>query len=175
MRYYVTMEGQEFEVDLTGDVPRVNGEAVAGDLARVPGTPTRLLLVDGRSHSLVARRGEGESWALYLDGEPFEADVVDERTRAIREMTGQTAADLGPRPIRAPMPGLVVSVAVEEGDRVEPGQSVAIVEAMKMENDLKAESEGVVAKVLVEPGEPVEKGAILVEFDAVDGGEAGDE
>ena len=166
MRYYVTVEGQTFEVDLTGEVPRVDGEEVDAEMTAVPGRPTRLLLVDHRSHTLVARQAESDGWELYLDGERFDADVVDERTRAIREMTGQTAAELGPSPIRAPMPGLVVSLAVEEGDTVEAGQSVAIVEAMKMENDLKAESDGVVSKVLVAAGEAVEKGAVLVEFEA---------
>ncbi|MDX1673174.1 MAG: biotin/lipoyl-containing protein [Longimicrobiales bacterium] len=166
MRYYVTLDGQTFEIDLTGELPRVDGAEVDAEVHRLPGTPTRLLLVDGRSHTLVARRDGADGWAVYLDGERFEADVVDERARAIREMTGQAAADPGPRPIRAPMPGLVVRVAVEAGDRVEAGQSVAIVEAMKMENDLKAESDGVVAKVLVEVGEPVEKGAVLVELEA---------
>ena len=170
MRYYVTLDERTWEVDLTGDVPRVDGEAVEAELNQVPGTPTRLLLVDGRSHTLVARRGETDSWDLHLDGERFDAHVVDERTRAIREMTGQTAADLGPRPTRAPMPGLVVRLFVEEGDRVEAGQSVAIVEAMKMENDLKAESDGVVSKVRVAEGEPVEKGAVLVEFEAEEDG-----
>ncbi len=171
MRYYVTLEDRTFEVDLTGEVPRVDGEEVGAELRQVPGTPTRLLLVDGRSHTLVARRGEADCWDLYLDGERFEADVVDERARAIREMTGQAAGDQGPSPIRAPMPGLVVSLAVEEGDRVEAGQSVAIVEAMKMENDLKAESDGVVARVRVAAGEPVEKGAVLVEFEVEEDGD----
>ena len=171
MRYYVTLDDRTYEVDLTGEVPRVDGEAVEAELNQVPGTPTRLLLVDGRSHTLVARRGETDAWDLYLDGERFDAHVVDERTRAIREMTGQSAADLGPRPIRAPMPGLVVRLFVEEGDRVEAGQSVAIVEAMKMENDLKAESDGVVSTVRVAVGEPVEKGAVLVEFEAEEDGD----
>jgi biotin carboxyl carrier protein len=166
MRYFVTLEGRTFEVDLTGDIPRVDGEEVSSELTAVPGTPTRLLLVDGRSHTLVARRdGDGE-WEIHLDGERFDVDVVDERTRAIREMTGQSAMAAGPRPIRAPMPGLVVRVSVSEGDRVETGQSVAIVEAMKMENDLRAENDGVVARVLVEAGQPVEKGAVLVELAA---------
>lgn len=171
MRYYVTLEDRTFEVDLTGPLPKVDGEEVDAAVTRVPGTPTRLLLVDRRSHTLVARRGESDGWDLYLDGERFEADVVDERARAIREMTGQAAVDSGPRPIRAPMPGLVVSVAVAEGDRVEAGQSVAIVEAMKMENDLKAGSDGVVTRVMVGAGEAVEKGAVLVEFEAEDGDE----
>lgn len=176
MRYYVTLDGRTFEVDLTGDVPQVDGRPVDAELTQVPGTPTRLLLVDGRSHALVARRDREDGWDLYLDGERFTADVVDERARAIREMTGHGNVEAGPRPIRAPMPGLVVRVDVAEGDPVEPGQSVAIVEAMKMENDLKAENNGVVARVLVEAGEPVEKGAILVEFEAETGdGGADDE
>jgi biotin carboxyl carrier protein len=64
------------------------------------------------------------------------------------------------------MPGLVVRVSVAAGDRVEAGQSVVIMEAMKMENDLKAEAAGVVGRVAVESGEAVEKGAVLVEFSA---------
>ena len=170
MRYYVTLDDRTFEVDLTGDVPSVDGEPVDVEMSRVPGGPTRLLLIDGASHTLVAQQDE-DGWDLHLDGHRFHADVVDERTRAIREMTGQGAGDTGPKPIRAPMPGLVVRVNVAEGDTVEPGQSVAIVEAMKMENDLKAEGPGRVAAVLVEAGEPVEKGAILVEFEAEEDGD----
>ena len=166
MRYYVTIEGREVEVDLRSDVPLVDGEPLEGRLLLVPGTPLRHLMVDGRSHTLVARRGEGGAWDLHLDGDRFEVEVMDERTRAIRAMTGQGEAARGPRPIRAPMPGLVVRVAVEPGQPVQAGQTVAIIEAMKMENDLKAEADGIVSNVLVAAGEPVEKGAVLVELSA---------
>ena len=63
------------------------------------------------------------------------------------------------------MPGLVVRVEVAAGERVRAGQGVVIMEAMKMENELRAEGEGVVARVLATAGQPVEKGAILVEFE----------
>ena len=164
MRYFVTVEGREIEVDLRSDVPTVDGTPMEATLGRIPGTPVRHLLVDGRSRTLVARLMERGVWDIHLEGARYEAAVVDERTRAIREMTGQGAAASGPRPVRAPMPGLVVSVAVEPGDAVTAGQTVAIIEAMKMENDLKAESDGIVSKIVVGVGEPVEKGAILVEF-----------
>lgn len=166
MRYYVTLEERTFEVDLTGDVPLVDGEPVEAELARVPGTPTRHLLANGRSHTFVAQRRGRHSWELHLDGGRYEAEVVDERTRAIRAMTGRAAGPQGPKPVRAPMPGLVVSVSVEPGDAVEAGQSVAIIEAMKMENDLKAPAAGVVSRVAVEAGAPVEKGAVMIEFRA---------
>ncbi len=164
MLYFVTIGQRTFEVDLTGESPRIDGDPIEVSLTRVADTPTLHLLADGRSHTLIARRDDTGSWDLHMDGERFVADVVDERTRAIQAMTGQSGAVRGPRPVRAPMPGMVVRVSVQSGDHVEAGQSVVIMEAMKMENDLKAETAGVVQSVAAEPGQAVEKGAILVEF-----------
>jgi len=79
------------------------------------------------------------------------------------------AAVVGPAPLRAPMPGLIVRVEVEPGDAVKAGQGVVIMEAMKMENELHSERDGVVARVLVAAGEPVEKGAVLIEFSEASG------
>jgi pyruvate carboxylase subunit B len=110
-----------------------------------------------------------------MGGRRIRAEAIDERTRAIREMTGAGGAALGPAPIRAPMPGLVVKVEVEEGDVVEAGQGMAIVEAMKMENELKAEGPGVVSTIHVAAGDTVEKDQILIDLDPLDDGEAEEE
>ena len=166
MRYYVTVEGRTLEVDLTGEAPRVDGTPVAAELTPIPGTSIWHLLADDRVYTVVAHRRNRHLWDLHLDGVRLEVDAVDERTRTIRTMTGQNAAAGGHRPVRAPMPGLVVRVNVDAGERVSAGQSVAIIEAMKMENDLKAERDGVVSRIAVSPGQPVEKGAVLVEFEA---------
>jgi pyruvate carboxylase subunit B len=88
-------------------------------------------------------------------------DAVDERTRAIREMTG-AGEEEAQKVVVAPMPGLVIKVEVEVGQQVRAGQGVVIVEAMKMENELKAPADGVVARIEVEPGRTVEKGATLI-------------
>jgi len=133
----------------------------------VPGTRTRHLLADGGSHVILASPGtEKGEWELQVDGRRLHADVVDERTRAIRAMTGKAAGPLGPRPVRAPMPGMVVRVEIESGQSVTAGQGVVIIEAMKMENELKADAAGVVSRVLVAAGQAVEKGQVLVEFEA---------
>jgi propionyl-CoA carboxylase alpha chain len=66
------------------------------------------------------------------------------------------------------MPGLVVRIEVQVGDAVQAGQPVVAMEAMKMENELKAETAGVVRRIAVEPGTAVEKGTLLVEFEAAD-------
>ncbi len=94
----------------------------------------------------------------------MQAEVVDERTHTTRAMTGNGAAAGGPRPVVAPMPGLVVRVEVSEGDMVSAGQGMVIVEAMKMENELLAEGPAVVQRVHVRDGEAVEKGQLLVEL-----------
>jgi pyruvate carboxylase subunit B len=162
MRYFVTIGDRTLEVDLTGATPVVDGTPVQAQLAHLPGTPVRSLLADGRSHTLVAHAGERRGrWQLTLGGRRFSADAVDERTRAIREMTGG-GEDEALKEIVAPMPGLVVKIEVEVGQAVRAGQGVAIVEAMKMENELKAPADGVVAKILVQERQTVDKGATLI-------------
>ena len=172
MRYFVTVDGHAYEIDLGPDGTFVNGEAVLADLAHVEGTDLRSLILDGRSHAILVKRSGSGAWDLHLGGRRYTAEAVDERTRAIREMTGATAAPVGPRPVRAPMPGLVVKIEVSVGETVALGQGVAIVEAMKMENELKAESAGVVTRIQVEVGQAVEKDQVLIELSPIGSGEA---
>ncbi len=167
MRYYVTLGSRTCEVDLRGALPVVDGRAVHAEMQRVAGTPLHHLLADGQSFPLVLRPAGGRGqWDVYFDGRHYTVEVLDERTRAIREMTGRSSTARGPRPVRAPMPGLVVRIEVEAGQTVRAGQGVVIVEAMKMENELKAETSGIVSRVLVSPGQAVEKGTVLVELQA---------
>lgn len=167
MHYFVSIEGRTIEVVIEGETVTLDGQRVDVSIAQVPGTPVRHVLVDGKSQRVVAQaNGERGVWDVHMLGRRLSAEVVDERTRAIRALTNQNAGPTGPKPIKAPMPGMIVRVDVAPGDKVKAGQGVVIIEAMKMENELKAEAAGVVAKVLAQPGSPVEKGAVLVEFAA---------
>lgn len=168
MIYHVTVSGRTFEVELGPDGVSVDRRPVVAEMARVEGAATRSLLVDGRSYRLTAVRVGRETWDLHSRGRRLRADVVDERTRIIREMTGAGSAALGPAPVRAPMPGMVVKVEVEEGDVVQAGQGVVIVEAMKMENELKAETAARVMRVHVEEGQAVDKDELLVDLGPLD-------
>jgi pyruvate carboxylase subunit B len=162
MRYYVTLAGRTVEVDLSGDTPIIDGVPVAAELATLPGTPLRTLLVGGRSYAFTAtQRDRRGRWAIDFGSDRFVAEAIDERTRALREMAGGAEAE-AEKTIAAPMPGLVLKVEVEVGDAVRAGQGVVIVEAMKMENELKAPADGVVAQILAVPGQTVEKGATLL-------------
>ena len=78
-------------------------------------------------------------------------------------MPVKQAADSG-KQVHCPMPGLVVSIAVKEGQEVKAGETVAVVEAMKMENVLRAEIDGTVKKIHAKPGDSLAVDAVILEF-----------
>ena len=166
MRYIVSVGGSETAVSVDGEKVALRGETLQAHLLPLEGTPVRLVTIGDEVHRVVVRRGESRGrYTLWIDGWRYEVEAVDERTHTIRAMTAVSAAPTGPAPIRAPMPGLVVRIAVAVGDEVTAGQGIAVVEAMKMENELRATAPGRVRAVHAAPGQAVEKGAILVELE----------
>ena len=166
MRYIVSVLGRDIEVEIDGEQVTVAGRTHSASLGRVAGTPLRQLLLDGRSEAIAAEPAGGGRWVLTCRGERFELEVLDERTRHIRSLTGGPDRPRGPVALKAPMPGLVVRVQVEAGQAVPAGAGVVVLEAMKMENELRAPTAAVVRVVRVRPGEAVEKGQVLVEFES---------
>lgn len=113
-----------------------------------------------RSHEVTVE-GTDETRVVRVDGRPVPLRIVDRRTRASRQ-GGSQAGDGGPAAVVAPMPGRIVKVLVAPGDAVAARQGVVIVEAMKMENELRAPRAGTVAAVNVTEGMSVEARAVLV-------------
>jgi biotin carboxyl carrier protein len=141
-RYAVTMDGHRFEVDSL--------ELQHGAVS---------LLVENESYS-VEFDEKADEVKVFLRGQVTNFDIVDERRLRVRQMT---AFDhVGKQVICAPMPGKVVKVFVKVGDVVAEGQGLVVVEAMKMENELKAHKAGTVTEVMAKEGTPVENGAPLV-------------
>lgn len=163
MRYVVTIGGREYCVGVNGSEVQVNGNPVRANLVRVPRTPLRQLMMGEVSHTYVMLN-DGESWVLGRGGRLRIATVEDERTRQLRDMTGAGRRKQAGGQVVAPMPGLVVRVEVEEGQAVEAGKGVVVLEAMKMENEISAVAGGKVKAVRVTAGQAVEKGAVLVEI-----------
>ena len=166
MKYIVQVGDRRVEVELDGDGVKVNGARLDAHVVDVEGTPVRLVTVGEQVHRVLARRhAERGRYTLLLDGHRYEVEALDERTRTIREMTAAASGPKGPAPLVAPMPGLVVRVLVQPGDQVVPGQGLVVVEAMKMENELRASAAATVKAVHAQPGQAVEKGAVLVEME----------
>ena len=164
MRYWVRVRERTFEVEIEGDAVRVDGRPLDVEACGIEATDVYSFLIGHASHRVVARPSGRGAWDLHLRGRRERVEVLDDRTRSLRKMRGSGEEASGPRALRAPMPGLVVKVGVREGDVVEAGAGLLVMEAMKMENELSARTRARVGAVLVTDGQPVDKGQILVEL-----------
>ncbi len=139
-RYQVTIDGQPLEVD-----------------CQPAGRHFASLLVDGRSYAAGIVPNAG-GYTVTLASATFDIELKD----AAREGASTRARAAGPVRLTAPMPGKVVRVLVEPGQAVEPGQGLLVMEAMKMENELKAPRAGRVREVHASERQAVETGALLL-------------
>ena len=162
MKYTVTVGERAVQVEVSGDTVRLDGELVHATLSGIPQTPLRNLVLNGHARTFAMLRSHG-GWSVQAGGRAWPVEVVDERTQQLRELTGQRSGHAAGGLIRAPMPGLVVRVEVEPGQRLDEGAGVVVLEAMKMENEIATPGPGIVQAVHVKEGQAVEKGAPLVE------------
>ncbi len=166
MKYTATVEDRDFEVDIdrSGEVV-VDGVAHAVDLRPIDGTSLFSLIIDNESHELLVERREG-MYYVYLAGNRLAVDVGDARLKALIAMSRKKAGETSGATVFAPMPGLVVKVLVEPGAVVSEGDGLVILEAMKMENEIRSPSDGVVRLVSATAGSAVNIGDVLVIIDA---------
>ncbi len=166
MKYIVNLNGESRTIALDAEGVRYEGKMLPVELGDGEGTPIRMLTIGNEVYRIVVQKREGRgNYTLWVNGHRFDAEALDERTKTIRELSAAVEGPTGPAPVKAPMPGLIVRVNVKVGDEVQAGQGVVVMEAMKMENELRASGAGRVKAVHAEPGTAVEKGAMLVELE----------
>ncbi len=162
-RYIAYVDGQEVEILVhPHGALEVDGEPVDVHLEHISNETIYSLIIEHRSHEVYAEYLQEGRWVILVDGERHEVVVEDERTQRLKQLGGGTARHVGDVQIKAPMPGLIVKVPVEEGQHVAAHEAVVILEAMKMENEIRAPVEGVVKTVRVQPGQAVDQGELLV-------------
>jgi propionyl-CoA carboxylase alpha chain len=128
-----------------------------------PGTPVWSGTIDGAPVAMHVR-AIPNGFELAYRGHEVKAFVYTEReARYARLMPAKTLSDSG-KAVRSPMPGLVVSIAVSQGHEVKTGETLAVIEAMKMENILRAERDGIIKTIAVKPGDSVAADAVIMEF-----------
>ena len=165
----VEIDGRRRRVELErspgGWVASLDGRSVPVDAVQIQIGEGWSLLVGApsarRSYEAVVADGARGAATVYVDGHAIEARVIDPR-RFVRRGRDTVAGDAALRPITAPMPGRIVKVLVQPGDHVVARQGLVVVEAMKMENELRAPAEAVVREVRAAEGSSVEAGAVLV-------------
>lgn len=164
MKVWVTLDGHDAEVEFStvGDrlLLEVEGRKLDADFVRLPDGRVWSLLVDGRSYEVRVVEENGELRVTWQN-QTVSVEARHPLEKMLRQQAGARAKTLG-ETISAPMPGAVVAIRVKPGDIVKAGQSVVVLEAMKMQNELTAHSGGVVSEILVEEKAAVSAGQALV-------------
>lgn len=169
MKYVVTLGGREHVVSVEeqDDGRRrltLDGVETLADLRPAGGGSLWSLLLGTKSCEVSVTRTD-DGLRMNLRGATFDARVESEQRRNARALSGQDSAPKA-SVVKASMPGIVTKVLVAPGDAVEKGRPLLIVEAMKMENEVRAEAAGVVAEIAVAAGRTVNGGDVLVRLKA---------
>ena len=168
--YRVRVQEREHEVEVeigpTGE-RRIVVDGEAFEVADAGGRSVRVSAADpARTEQLeLSVAGEPRPSEAWIEGQRVSVELRTEQEARLAEALGKGAAGSGSGELKAPMPGRIVKVLVSEGEQVELGAPVVIVEAMKMENELQAPVGGTVRRVLVGEGDTVDAGQVLVELE----------
>jgi len=162
MKYISAVGDQEFviEIDQEGQII-VDDQKFTIDFQYLTDGGLLSLLIDNRSLEAIVEERD-DHWEVLIHGELYAVDVKDERAYRLAKARGLAPRITGETSIASPMPGLIVAVPVKEGQQIEKGDQVVILESMKMENELRSPRDGTVTHVYVSKGESVEKNQILV-------------
>ena len=163
MKYVAITEEGELSIEIadSGNTAWVDGEAHVVDMQPIGSHWLCSLLVDNRSYEILIDR-DGEVLKVLLEGKLYALRVEDEERHRLSKLVRPHTMPEEDLPVRTPMPGLVVSVAVKSGQRVASNELLLILESMKMENELRAPREGVVRSLSVEAGDLVEADQVLM-------------
>lgn len=158
--YVVVVAGEEFTVHWNHEEVFVNGKPVKVSIEGVGGNAYSVVTEEARIRVISAR--VGDNYEVLCAGIPLQVSVETERSRLLKRFAATPGTEMRRAELHAPMPALVVRIEVEVGQTVEIGQGLMILEAMKMENELRALRTGRVKEICVTLGKAVEKGELLI-------------
>jgi acetyl/propionyl-CoA carboxylase alpha subunit len=169
-KYAIQVGEKHYEVspkDRQGLEGEVNGHPYALDLLGNAEEGFHLIY---KNRSLSAQVVDADpatkSFRLLINGTEYQVQAADRFDRLLKKLGLEDLAQAGASDLKAPMPGLVLETKVAPGEEVAAGQALVVLEAMKMENVLKAEADGLVKTVPIEKGQAVDKNQVLIEFES---------
>jgi biotin carboxyl carrier protein len=155
--YFAIIDGDEYQVEILSESEVViNGTSHIIDFETYKEGTSCSLLVDGKSFEPNAFE-ESAGWEILIKGRRFSVQVEDERERKLRLAAGDSQIKTGRILIQSPMPGMVIDIPVKEGDEVEKGSVLVILESMKMQNELIAPRAGRVTQIQANVNDNVER------------------
>ncbi|MFO8036051.1 MAG: biotin/lipoyl-containing protein [Anaerolineales bacterium] len=165
MKHIAEIEGQTYIIEIIDEHHvRIDGELHEISFEAVRQPLTFSLLVDGKSFETNIYRENGQ-WEVLMRGHRYTVDVVDEREQRLRSAAGKTQLRHEKVYLQAPMPGLVIDIPVQEGQDVEEGDVLLVLESMKMQNELTAPRPGTVSRIKVKVRDNVDRKQTLIIVD----------
>ena len=162
MKYIAQVDGLDFPVEILDEHHvRFGEEILEFDLAAVSGQPLYSLIVNNESFEGYVYPDEGR-WQVLLLGRSYSVNIEDEREKRLHRSENGTMVPDHEYTLKAPMPGLAVAVLVSEGQLIEKGQILAILESMKMQNELRSPFAGTVVRLRIKSGERVQQKQVLL-------------
>ncbi|MGK0406870.1 MAG: acetyl/propionyl-CoA carboxylase alpha subunit [Roseivirga sp.] len=168
-KFQINVNSQSFEVeaDASKNSGILNGEAYALDLIgdAVKGFS---LLRNNKSYEVQVLEADYDQkeFLIEIDGQSYQVDAADRFDLLLKDLGMEHLNNTAVNDLKAPMPGLVLAVKVSPGDNIQKGEALIVLEAMKMENVLKAEADCFIKSIDCIIGSAVEKGQVLISFEA---------
>ncbi|RMD86718.1 MAG: acetyl-CoA carboxylase biotin carboxyl carrier protein subunit [Calditrichaeota bacterium] len=165
MKYFARIAEKTFEIELPendSSTIKVNGKPIkSADLQKLAEPNLYSLIINNHSYQIFIDQND-DGYQIILNGVTYPVELEDETTRQLRNLIKTDEKPHGAVEIKAPMPGLIVKYLVKEGQSVKKGEGLVIIEAMKMENEIRAHTNGVVKKIFRKDQESVEKDTPLL-------------
>ena len=163
--YTAQVDNQIFQIDISDNGFMVNGNAVAWDVNKIQEGYYHILMNDKSYNAEVVDMDvAAKRFTIKVNGKHYPVILQDKFDVLLEKMGMNSNAGAKVNNVRAPMPGLIIELKVKDGDLVKAGDTLLILEAMKMENIIKAPGDATVKAVKVSMGEGVEKNQVLIEF-----------
>ncbi len=156
----------QFDLQIKDKQVKINDKEFMLDALRMEEGAMHLI-IEGKSYRVRIKSSDAEtkSYQLNVNGNAFSVALSDEMDQLLSRLGLADLASKKVNEVKAPMPGLVLKLIASPGDAVNKGDSLLVLEAMKMENVIKSPGEGVVKSIRVNAGDKVEKNAVLIEFE----------
>jgi len=165
MRYITSIGEKDFVIDIIDEHHiSLNDEVFDIDFHSIGDQPIFSLILDGKSYEAFVYPDD-DKWQVLLHGRFFIAHAEDERERKLREASKSTISSNNRYFLKAPMPGLIVDIPVNEGQEVKEGDILIVLESMKMQNELRAPRDGIVTNLKVLQGESIEQHETLLSIE----------
>lgn len=157
--YRVSVGNREYQVEVAGNRLRVDGEQIQANLTALNELGLYILRQGDMLREMHFSNKGSNIFTALADGRHLVAQVERQNGKARPKISAQSQGD-----VSAPMPGIVIKTLVQEGDHVEKGQAVVVMESMKMQMELRAPAAGEVTKILAQPNAQVNKSTVLVKI-----------